>query len=224
MKDAVIRRLGHHVQLIAYFIIKGLIVGGFFYALYHQDWVNSAYILGIFVLTFVPSVVKAAYRIYFPIEFDLLLLFFIYATLFLGEIGDFYHKYWWWDLFMHGFSAMLLGIFGFILVFILNQEEKIHLGLKPFFIAFFACTFAISIGVFWEIFEYWMDNSFGLNMQKNGLVDTMEDLIVDCIGAFTMSTIGYLWMKKKISFYVFDVSLRKFVRRNANVFFPKKSK
>lgn len=224
MQAALLRKLGHHAQFIAYFIIKGLIVLGFFYALYHNDWVNSAYILGIFILTFVPSVVKATYRIYFPIEFDLLILFFIYATLFLGEVGDFYNKFWWWDLFMHGFSAILLGIFGFVLVFILNEEEKIHLGLKPFFIAFFACSFTISIGVLWEIFEFWMDHTFGLNMQKTGLDDTMKDLIVDCIGALIISTIGYLWMKKKINFYVFDVSLRKFVRRNAKVFFPKQQR
>ena len=53
------------------------------------------------------------------------------------------------------------------------------------------------------------DGIVGLNMQKftleNGtqlvgraaLADTMEDLIVDCIGAFTMSTIGYISLKYK---------------------------
>jgi len=40
-----------------------------------------------------------------------------------------------------------------------------------------------SIGALWEVFEFGMDQIFGMNMQKSGLVDTMGDLIVDAIGA-----------------------------------------
>ena len=32
---------------------------------------------------------------------------------------------------------------------------------------------------------------------RAALADTMEDLIVDCIGAFTMSIIGYISLKHK---------------------------
>ena len=37
--------------------------------------------------------------------------------------------------------------------------------------------FAITIGALWEVFEFGMDQLFGLNMQKSGLLDTMGDLI-----------------------------------------------
>ena len=92
---------------------------------------------------------------------------------------------------------------------ILNKHEKVHVELAPIFVAIFAFAFAVSLGVIWEIYEFTFDGILGLNMQKfaleNGtqlvgraaLTDTMEDLIVDCIGAFTMSTIGYISLKYK---------------------------
>jgi hypothetical protein len=40
-----------------------------------------------------------------------------------------------------------------------------------------------------------MDQIFGLSMQKSGLVDTMTDLIVDCVGAFIGAASGFFWLK-----------------------------
>ena len=53
----------------------------------------------------------------------------------------------------------------------------------------------MAIAVVWEIFEYSMDTFLGTNMQKSGLVDTMEDLIVATIGAVTVGVLGYLYLK-----------------------------
>lgn len=217
------RTLLENAQLIFYWILKLTIVAGIGVEIYYENWPSAFAIFGIFLLTFVPTVLKAAYRLYMPIEFDLVVVFFIFASLFLGEVGNFYARFWWWDNFLHFWSAMLLGILGFIIVFVLHQEEKINL-LKPFFIALFAFAFAIMIGACWEIFEYFMDQTFGLNMQKTGLDDTMEDLMVDVVGAFFIANLGYLWLKRKIHFFVFDISLRKFVKKNARVFFPKEFK
>ena len=69
--------------------------------------------------------------------------------------------------------------------------------------------FAIMLGVFWEVYEFAFDGLLGLNMQKfmlesgeqligrAALADTMEDLIVDMLGAFVMSVIGYISLKYK---------------------------
>ena len=42
-----------------------------------------------------------------------------------------------------------------------------------------------------------MDQTFGLNMQKSGLVDTMGDLIVDIIGAGVAGLTGALYLRGK---------------------------
>ncbi|MEA3323353.1 MAG: hypothetical protein U9Q12_03965, partial [Patescibacteria group bacterium] len=64
-----------------------------------------------------------------------------------------------------------------------------------FFVALFAVCFSMAVAVVWEIFEYVMDIGFGTNMQKSGLVDTMEDLIVATIGALIVGLLGYLYLK-----------------------------
>jgi hypothetical protein len=56
---------------------------------------------------------------------------------------------------------------------------------------------AVAVGVTWEIFEFAADQLFGLNMQKSGLLDTMWDLIFDCIGASIAALAGFLYLKEK---------------------------
>jgi len=76
-------------------------------------------------------------------------------------------------------------------VHVLNEKEEIELHMRPAFVAFFAFIFAVGMGAMWEIFEFGMDQFFGLNMQKTGLVDTMWDLIVDTIGGGVIALLGY---------------------------------
>src|SRR5690606_30887329 len=96
---------------------------------------------------------------------------------------------------LHGASGFLLGILGFLLVYVLNEKEEIGLDMKPGFVALFAFVFAVALGALWEIFEFAMDSAFGLNMQKSGLVDTMWDLIVDTAGALVMAVLGYGYLR-----------------------------
>ena len=42
-----------------------------------------------------------------------------------------------------------------------------------------------------------MDQLFGLNMQKSGLVDTMWDLIIDTAGAVVMSLLGWWYLQTR---------------------------
>ena len=62
-------------------------------------------------------------------------------------------------------------------------------------IALFAFSLAAASGGIWEIFEFCMDQAFGLNMQKSGLVDTMGDMMVNNLGALFSSLIGYIYLK-----------------------------
>ena len=108
---------------------------------------------------------------------------------------------------LHGFSGLMLGALSFSVIRLLNETERVRLNLSPAFVALFAFSFAVSIGVIWEVYEFVIDGLFGLNMQKfaleNGrilegraaLADTMGDLIVDGAGAIIMSGIGYVSVK-----------------------------
>jgi uncharacterized membrane protein YjdF len=100
-----------------------------------------------------------------------------------------------------------LGALGFSVVSFLTKADKI--SLSPAFVAMFAFCFAVTLGVVWEIYEFAMDYYLGTNMQRfvqietgemfigqAALTDTMKDLIVDSIGAFVVSLIGYLSLKR----------------------------
>jgi hypothetical protein len=148
-------------------------------------------------LTFLPRMIANRNHIKLPASYQIIILAFIFAAQYLGELNAYYYKYWWWDSMLHTLSGVILGFVGVLLVYILNKEEKIDVYLSPFFVALFAFTFAVATGALWEIFEFAMDAFFGLNMQKSGLVDTMWDLIVDSIGALVAAVYGYLYEKKQ---------------------------
>ena len=87
------------------------------------------------------------------------------------------------------------------------------MDISPLLVAVFAFTFAITMGVLWEIFEFTMDSLFGTTMQSwnlphdttligkefqgSGLRDTMSDLIVNSIGALLTSILCYFLYKEE---------------------------
>lgn len=164
-------------------------------------------ILGIFAMV-LPSMLTKKFRLVIPDKIYYLYVLFLYAAIYLGEVRDFYYIIPYWDTILHSLSGLMMGFFGFSLVDILNNNNK-RVALSPFFIAFFAFAFAISVGVVWEIYEFSADQLFATNMQKyklqdgteligkEALEDTMEDLIVDTASAFVASTIGYISLKYK---------------------------
>ncbi len=164
-------------------------------------------ILGIFAMA-LPSMLTKKFKIQIPDKIYYLYVLFLYSAIYLGEVRDFYYVIPSWDTILHSMSGLMLGFFGFSLVDILNNTNK-RVTLSPFFIAFFAFAFAITVGVIWEVYEFSADGIFGTNMQKyklqdgtqligrEALKDTMEDLIVDGGSALVSSVIGYISLKYK---------------------------
>ena len=166
------------------------------WALFQADWI----LLGMSVLTlgasFVPTFVERHYEVKLPIEYHLVVVAFIYMSLFLGEVGGAYERYWWWDILLHGSSGVVLGYIGFLLLYILQARKKIDLS--PFFIALFSFFAAVSFGVFWEFFEFGASFIPGVQMQY-GNSDTMKDLIVDTIGALIIAIFAYRYFTDRQS-------------------------
>lgn len=168
------------------------------------------------VLTWLPITYADRFSIKIPTRFAAAIAIFVFATLFLGEIRDFYGKFWWWDVVLHTGSAFAFGIFGFILIFMLFEGDRF--AAPPLTIAFLSFCVAMAIGGIWEIFEFAMDQFFGMNMQKSGLVDTMWDLIVDAIGALTAATTGYFYLTRPGKRGAFRQWIKSFVDKNRSRF------
>lgn len=187
-------------------------------ALIEARWLDAAATAAVIFVTFLPVMLGRRFRVRIPPEFELLAVVFIYASLFLGEIRDYYVRFWWWDAVLHTGSGFLLGILGFLLVYVLNEQPDIELRMKPRFVAFFAFMFSVGVGALWEIFEFAMDQLFGLNMQKSGLVDTMWDLIVDTAGALVISVIGCWYLSTAGTHSFLERWIQRFIEENPRLF------
>jgi hypothetical protein len=204
------------VKLVIATLLRILLLGAIILAIANRNWINLALSVFSLFLTFLPNIISHRFKVGFPIEFEIAIIMFIYASLYLGEVRSFYEKFWWWDIFLHTFSAMIMGGIGFSLVYILNKEIHVSLKMSPAFVGLFSFSFALSIGAVWEIFEFGMDRVFHTNMQKSGLVDTMTDLMVDTIGALITSYLGYLYMKGRSK--VFKRIAEDTIKRNPRLF------
>ncbi|MBI9102385.1 MAG: hypothetical protein JEY99_08230 [Spirochaetales bacterium] len=175
--------------------LRFLFILSFVISLVKGEWALVPVAVASFGLTFIPSILEKSIKVSLPASFQIVLLVFIFGAQFLGEIFDYYERFWWWDLVLHSWSGALLGTIGFLLVYILNEASGVGMVMSPFFVAFFALCFAVTCGVLWEVFEFSMDLLFDTNMQKSGLIDTMGDLIVDTAGAMIVSINGFFTLR-----------------------------
>jgi hypothetical protein len=172
----------------------------------------AAVTLGLSVL---PALAASRLHIRLPVSFLAAAVLFIFATIYLGEQEGYYDLYWWWDILLHFGSAMGFGLIGFLFAFMLFEGDRY--AAPPFAITLIAFCFGVTIGTLWEVFEFAMDQIFGLNMQKSGLLDTMSDLIVDCIGAALGAFMGFLYLKgRQLGGPV--AAIDEFVRLNRRLF------
>ena len=199
------------------FLQLTLLIGAIL-AVMQGRWLAATVTAGIIGVTLLPLVLGRRLAVHIPPEFEVLAVVFAYASLFLGEVHGYYIRFWWWDVVLHIGSGFLLGILGFLLVYVLNEVESVDLHMRPRFVALFAFMFAVGMGALWEIFEFGMDQLFGLNMQKSGLVDTMWDLIVDTGGAIVISLLGWSYLEKAGSSSFLERWIAAFVRANPRLF------
>jgi len=193
-------------------------------SIYERNWINIFLGFLTLILTFAPSFISKKYKIYLPIFLQFFIVAFIYAGLFLGEIHNFYFRFWWLDSVLHLLSGIALGFVGFLIIYILYKTDRFRA--EPILIAIFAFSFAMSLGGVWEIFEFLMDEFLNTNMQKArdlccgsrvGVIDTMMDLILDAIGAIIASIVGYLLIKGK-NVYFFGNIVKDFEEHNERLF------
>ena len=194
-----------------------LVVGVILFCLQGR-WMTAVVTSSIIVITLLPLILGRRFDVLIPPEFEVLTVVFVYASLFLGEVHGYYVRFWWWDAVLHTGSVFGLGIFGFLLVYVLNERTDIDLPMRPRFVALFAFMFALGMGALWEVFEFGMDQILGLNMQKSGLVDTMWDLIVDAIGAAVIAILGWIYLRAAGSNSFLERWIEAFVHANPRIF------
>ncbi len=179
----------------AHRMVSVILLGAFFTYLYFNDYSSAVFTIFILFLVHLPSLLKNYFSFYLPLQLDAAIGIFVFLSLFLGVLHNFYGRYSQWDSFLHFQSGLLLSIGGFVLMYSIHGQNNKRLRLTPGFIAFSSFNFSIAASVLWEIYEFIADMKFDYGMQQGGNPDTMTDLILNVIGALIISTTAYIWMR-----------------------------
>ncbi|HEV2295560.1 MAG TPA: hypothetical protein VGR35_17055 [Tepidisphaeraceae bacterium] len=200
-------------------IIQTICIVGLVLYVLRRDWENAFLTAVVVLLTLMPALLWRRYRILIPPEFQLVATVFVFLSIFLGSVRG-YYDYWWWDVVLHTSSGFLLGIVGFLSVFLLNRTDRIPREMRPIFVCFFAVTFAVFLGVVWEIFEFACDRiwpSMDMQSQDTGVRDTMYDLIVDTLGAIVVAAMGWAYLRSGRFSFLAD-GIKHFLEKNPRLF------
>lgn len=230
----------HRSSFIVYFTLRILVIAMLVLQLLNRNYENVFLCVLTLLLLVIPSLVQVTFKVELPTTLEIIILMFIFAAEILGEISEFYLVFPFWDTVLHTLNGFLAAAIGFSLADLLNRSERTVFNLSPLFTAIVAFCFSMTIGVIWEFFEYGMDQFFGLDMQKDtviqgfssvlldptksnipvpvqditevlvngrdlglggyldiGLIDTMNDLFVNFVGAVLFSIIGYFYVKSR---------------------------
>ncbi|MGL6174153.1 MAG: hypothetical protein ACRC1P_06040 [Cellulosilyticaceae bacterium] len=188
-------------QLTFINVIRLLFAVNIIYLMLVGEWVNVMAVTGALAASFFPQIIKWLTKIETPGSFNLFGIIFIILSQWAGTYLRAYDIFPWWDVFLHGLSAILIGLFGLILIAWIDKKavlfENQAYGLVSLIVFLTACSSA----VWWEMCEYWGDTYLGTNAQLGSLVDTMEDMIICVVIGLVFS--GYLYYtltKKKESY------------------------
>lgn len=211
------KRGGVYLAITA--VLQAICIVGLVLYVLRRDWENVVLTAIVVLLTLAPAILWRRYRILIPPEFQLVATVFVFLSIFLGSVRG-YYDYWWWDVVLHTSSGFLLGIVGFLSVFLLNRTDRIPREMRPIFVCFFAVTFAVFLGVVWEIFEFACDVAWpSMDMQSadSGVRDTMSDLIVDTLGAVIVAAMGWAYLRSGRFSFLAD-GIRQFLDKNPRLF------
>ena len=216
-----VRPLARRAHLAVLLTLQSVMAVELVLLLRNGQWMHVFLVTAVMLAILVPEFIRRQTRVEIPSEIQIAGILFVFAALFLGEVHDYYERIWWWDLALHTTAGLLLGLLGFLTVYALNESRNVQLQMRPSFVALFAFLFSLGVGTLWEIFEFAMDQAFGLTMQKpmlgdsSGLTDTMWDLIVDALGAASVSFAGWFYIRKVRRQYVDRTMARMLARKRA---------
>ena len=149
------------------------IIRQFFLGNYHNMFLGILTL----ILFMVPQFIDKKLGVTIPVGLETVILIFIFSAEILGEINAFYVKIPVWDTILHTTNGFLMAAIGFALIDLFNRSDRFSIKMSPYFVAFFAFCFSMTVGVLWEFFEFSMDWFFGLDMQKDWIVHEINSVM-----------------------------------------------
>lgn len=171
----------NQTKIQAFLIILVLlsVIRQFFLGNYHNMFLGILTLL----LFMVPQLIDKKLGVTIPVGLETVILVFIFSAEILGEINAFYIKIPIWDTILHTTNGFLMAAIGFALIDLFNRSDKFSIKMSPYFVAFFAFCFSMTVGVLWEFFEFSMDWFFATDMQKDWILPAINSVKLNPTGA-----------------------------------------
>ena len=130
------------------------------------------------LLLLIPPVVERSFHIELPTTLEIFAYVFVFCAEILGEIGNFYLHFPFWDTMLHTFNGFMFAAFGFCLLDIFNKTGRFRFQLSPVSLSLVAFCFSMTIGVLWEFFEFGADMLLHTDMQKDTFVSIINSVSI----------------------------------------------
>lgn len=167
------------VEFVLTVLVVLSVVRQFFLGSYHNMFLGILTL----ILFMVPQLIEKMIGVTIPAGLKGVILIFIFSAEILGEINAFYIKIPIWDTILHTTNGFLMAAIGFALIDLFNRSDRFSIKMSPYFVAFVAFCFSMTVGVVWEFFEFGMDWFFHTDMQKDWIVPVISSVKLDPAGA-----------------------------------------
>jgi hypothetical protein len=168
-----------------------------------------------------PRMLMRRFSVEVPWLLSALIVLFCFSSLVLGDGLDLYGRIPWWDKLLHAESGVLLSMIALWLIHVIMAEKDKYIYFNKYFLCLFLVLFSLGLGACWEIIEYTYDDLMDTNSQQfmasttgsiitaddvplcghDALRDSMQDLILDLLGALLVATYGFFRHNKLVERY-----------------------
>ncbi|WP_159435368.1 hypothetical protein [Sporobacter termitidis] len=169
-----------HPRLFAlYFFLRLFVVVVMIEQLFNHEYTNVFLCFLTLILFTIPTFVERRIKVDVPDTLEVIILLFIFAAEILGEIREYYVNVPGWDTMLHTINGFLCAAIGIALIDILNRNDRFSISMSPLFVAVVAFCFSMTIGVLWEFIEFFSDQLFRTDMQKDAIVHSISSVMLN---------------------------------------------
>ena len=165
-----------------YVLLRALVFAALLVSLGRGDFESAFVCMLSLILFLLPSFFERQFNLKLPSVLEIIILLFIFASQILGELAYYYVKVPHFDTLLHTVNGFIFSAVGFALVDILNKSSRTKFELSPLYLSVVAFCFSMTIGIFWEFFEFGVDYFFKTDMQKDMVLTEISSIAFDLAG------------------------------------------
>ena len=165
-----------------YVVLRALVLAALLVSLGRGDFESAFVCLLSLILFLMPALFERQFNLKLPSVLEIIILLFIFASQILGELAYYFVKVPHFDTLLHTINGFIFSAVGFALVDILNKSSKTKFELSPLYLSVVAFCFSMTIGIFWEFFEFGVDYFLNTDMQKDMVLKEISSIAFDLTG------------------------------------------